>query len=187
MLPADQGFEPGDLPGFEVNNRLGVNAQLAVVQRGAEFCFQLKAADSVGVHGGVKKFGAVAAQGLGAAHGGFRVVEQVVGALERRIAEGDADADRCGTRGMSFHVKGNGHGGLETVGDAHGVAGIGNAFQQDRKLVTAETGQQQIARRASAGGAGDGIKVAKRCPEALGDLDKSLIGESGDPGRRCRS
>jgi len=69
------------------------DAQLTVVEGGAEFGLKLEPADGEGVHGRIEEFGAVAAQGLSAPHSGFGVIEEIVGAIEGGIAEGDPDAD----------------------------------------------------------------------------------------------
>ena len=90
VLPAHQSFEADDRAGLEQNYRLIEDAQLMVVESGAQFGFKLEPPDGEGVHRCVEEFGAIAAQGLGAAHGGFGIVEEVFGAIVGSVAKGDS-------------------------------------------------------------------------------------------------
>jgi hypothetical protein len=57
-----------------------------------QFGLQLNATDGEGVHGGIEKLRAVAAQRFCAPHGSFRVVEEVIRTIESGVAESDPDA-----------------------------------------------------------------------------------------------
>lgn len=79
VLPAHERFKAGNLTILQGNNRLVIHAQLSTTQRGAKLIFQLEAMHSACVHGRIKKFGAIATQGLGLAQSGLRVIEQIIG------------------------------------------------------------------------------------------------------------
>jgi hypothetical protein len=79
---------------------------------------------------------------------------------------------------VSVDVKRKGHSGLETVGDAHGVAGIANAFEQDGKFVSAKTAKKNVEKRVWLGDA-QGIVRAQTGIETASDLDERALGDCG--------
>lgn len=146
-----------------------------VVEGGAKFGLELEPADGEGVHRRVEKLGTIAAQGLGAAHGGFGIVEEVVGAIVGSVAEGDSDADAGRARRVSINVEGKCEGGLQAIGDAHGIARIANAFEQDGEFVAAETAEEEISGSGDIGRTGSFL-IAKRRVETARDLDQDAVG-----------
>jgi hypothetical protein len=88
------------------------------------------------------------------------------------------DADGGGAGRVSGDVKRKGHSGLETVGDAHGVAGIANAFEHDGKFVSAKTAKKNVGKRVWLGDA-QGIVRAQSGIETASDLDECALGDCG--------
>lgn len=92
MIPAKQGFEAQDAPGFKFDNRLIVNAELPLGESGAQVGFELQAAYGPRVHGFIEHLAARAAKRFGPPHGDVRVLQYVFRTAVRFGAEGDADA-----------------------------------------------------------------------------------------------
>ena len=93
MMPADKRLAAGDLTGFDVDDRLVIDLELAVDDGLAKLEFEFAARLDTGVHGDFEEAVAAAAIGLGAIEGEIRILHDDV----RRVAVGgrqrDADAD----------------------------------------------------------------------------------------------
>lgn len=79
---------------------------------------------------------------------------------------------------MAVDVEGQREGGLEAIGDAHGIAGITNPFEQDGEFIATETAEQEIGGHGDVSSAGN-VVIVKGSVEAARDLDENTIGGSG--------
>ena len=136
MAPADQGLDPADLVGPEIDDGLVVQLELAGGQRLAQIVLHGAPHLHLRVHLRPEEAVGAAPVALGAVERQVGVADQLVGALPVRRADGDADA------GADHHLRA-----VEIVGRAHrlddaqrqhgGIRRLRDGDLQDRELVSA--------------------------------------------------
>ena len=94
MLPAHQRLHAGNLAAAQVDLRLVVEQEFVAFQRMVKAVFQHQPLHRPDVHFGGVVLGVVAAQFLGAVHGGIRVLQQRLPVLAVLGIGRDADAAR---------------------------------------------------------------------------------------------
>ncbi len=139
MAPANQRLDPGDAAVLERDDRLKVEKELLALDRVTEVGLQLQPGERLGVHGTVEHLEARPSGVLGPVHRHVRAAEEVLGLIRRRCAEGNSHA-----RGGHVLVAADVHGLIQrllhAIGDHRAVAYVGHALEQDRELVTAQSG-----------------------------------------------
>ena len=143
MVPAQEGFESYDLSACKLHDGLVMDTELAPGDGFAEFGFELEAVYSAGMHGLIEHFATGAPERFGAAHGDIGVLEKIFGARVRSSAHCNADAGG-GANFAVLHDKWLGYEREDTIGNSHGIAGIGDTFEQDGKFISTHSGEDSI-------------------------------------------
>ena len=137
VLPANQRFDPADLPVGQVDDRLEVQDQLAAAQRPSEVDLGAQSGDGPIPHGVVEEHGFVAATFLRPVHRGVGIAQKRLGVGGERRRDGDADADRRLQLGAA-EVDGTPDLDADALGDLPGIVGVVQTVEQHGELVTAE-------------------------------------------------
>ena len=164
MLPAHEGLEARHPVVAQVDDRLVVHDEAALVDRPAEAGLGVEAVERPVAEGVVEDLGPVPAAGLRPVHGGVGVPDERVGPAHAGLVVGDADA-----QGDHQLVVADGDGSphrlLDPFGQHDGVPGRGQVGAEEHELVAAE--------------AGHGVAGADALGQALGDLEQDLVGPLG--------
>ena len=137
MLPANQGFEPGNAAVAEGHDRLVVDPKLTSGQRSPQVVLEAQRRHNLLVHLIVEDREAVAAHGLGSIHGGVGVAQQVLWALVARVPQRDADAD-AGEDFVAVEVEGDAELVLNAFRSCRRSTSVRNIFHHDHELVASE-------------------------------------------------
>ena len=93
MVPAHEGLDGDGLAGGEIDDRLVLDDELALLDRALELGLEAVAADDRVAHRGREDREAALAALLGVVHGDVGVAQQLLGVRVRVAARGDADAE----------------------------------------------------------------------------------------------
>ncbi len=137
MFPAHQRFYLTDLTGFQVDDRLVMQLELAVVQSAMQIRLQFQAFDSVCVHAVVENDATRLALRLGLVHGSVRVAQERVCVFGAAGAEGDPQAAH-GEDFPPFQMDWGQQLPRDPVRYGGHIAHAVNVFQEKRKLVAAQ-------------------------------------------------
>src|SRR5436309_8622649 len=138
MLPANQRFEAGKLTVLKRNDRLIVNAEFFAIECAPQVVLHLQQINRPRVHSLVENLVAGFALRLGAIHRGVSVAQHVLWIIVPGRTQRDADTGRR-KYFMTAEVEGRVQLFLYAYGHAGGLRRVGNAVEQDRKLVAAQT------------------------------------------------
>src|SRR5580700_1132473 len=162
LTPAYQGFDTGDLPGFEIHLWLIVQDEFVELYGAAQPSFERLAVDGFEIHFRLEKLEIVSSFFLGVVHGSIGVLGEGVSILSVTREDTDADAATDVELFTGNEVRGA-EGKKNFRGAGGGVFGVGDLGQQDNEFVATL--------------AADGIGTAHRGQQAQGNGAKELVAD----------
>ena len=169
VLPPDQGLEAKHLAVAGVDDRLIVERQLVVAERGAQFALHVESVVDLAAHRLIEHRDTSSAGLLGRVHGQVGALDDLDGRVGT-YAEGDSDAHRHDVF-AAVEADGRFHCGEQAVGDGSDLEVGTDVAADDQELVAAETADDVAATRRGLQSIGNDLQqaVADRVAEAVVD------------------